>query len=277
MPLKLTRKAPTIEGTIVAGNTLTIRLPIGLTYHQLYIEYAFLATATPVALADAVGEIRLVLNGKPCWNIQASELDTKNQFEGRSQAEGILCLDFDRYNLRSRPAEEFTSLGTGSPNDPTPLTTLTVEFDIKAASSITSGTLSARMRQSDSRPLGLFKKIRRYIDVYGGSGVFDKADYPRGDLINAILFFESANDIDNLRLERDNFVMFDRSKELNARIQTDGVRVPQPNVYAYDTAEDGNGTDQLVTANVQDLRWFWTLDGAMTITSIVEYIGALES
>lgn len=276
MPLKITRRAPGWEGSLLAGNTLTLRLPIGLTFHQVYIEYDFEDGGVDVALADAVGEIRVVKNGKPTWNIQASELDIKNQFESRAAAAGILTLDFDRYNLRTRAAEEFTSIGTGSKEDPTPLTTFTIEMDLKPASGVDGGTISARIRQSESRPLGLFKKLRRYIDAYSGAGTFEKADYPAGDLINSMYFFESANDIDRLRLERDDFVMFDRTKELNSRIQSDGVRTPQTNLYVFDTSEDGNGTDQLVTRGVNDMRWFYEIDGAMTITTIAEYVGSLE-
>lgn len=281
MPLQLTRRAPGWDGNIVGPNTVTLRLPIGLTYHQVYTEYVFNAGA--LALADAIAEIRVVLNGKPTWNLQASELDTMNQFLGRSSAGtvagGTIILDFDRFGLRMRSSEELTSLGTGDPQDETPLTTLTIEMDLKAA--VTSGTLDTRLQQSQSRILGLFKKVRRFIDAFTGAGTFEIDDFPKGDLINAIYFFESANDIDRVRLERDDFVMFDRTKELNSRVQTDGVRVPQTNLFVYDTTEKGNGVDQLLTRQasgrlVNDLRWFMEIDGAMTITSLVEYLGGLE-
>lgn len=281
MGLKLTRRAPGVDGTIVAGNTLTLRLPIGLTYHQVYLEYAFLTGgAADVPWATAVSELRVVANGKPIWAVRGSDLDTKNQFDGRAAfaaaAGGIATIDFDRFNLRTRPAEEFTSLGSGAANDPTPLTTLTIEIDLAVGGTVASGSLTGRLRQSEARPLGLFKKVRRYTHVFGGAGTFEIDDYPKGDLINSIAWFESANDIDRVRLERDDFVMFDRTKELNSRIQTDGVRTPQTNLYVFDTTEDGNGTDQLVTQGVNDLRFFMELDGAMTITSVIEYIGSLE-
>ncbi len=276
MSIKLTRRAPGWEGNIVAGNTLTLRCPIGLTYHQIFTEFAFLATATPVALEDAVGEIRVMANGRPIWSILASELDKKNQFEGRAAAAGILTIDFDRYNLRSRGAEEYTSVGTGSLDDPTPLTTLNIEMDLKPGSAVTSGTLSSKLKQDESRNLAFFKKLRRFGYSVPGAAVFEVDKLPKGELINMALFFESANDIDNLRLERDNFVMFDRSKELNARIQSDGVRTPIANLYAYDTSEDGNGTEQLVTQGVNDLRFFLDIDGAMDLVVLVEFIGILE-
>ena len=273
MSLKLTRRVPTWDGNIVGSNTVTQRLPIGLTYHQLWIEYTF-SDGGAMTLANAVDFIRVIANGKPIWELKASELDTMNQYHSRTAAGGILVLDFDRYNLRTRSAEEFTSLGSGAAGDPTPLTTLTVEMDLKAA--VVSGTLDSRAVQSEARPLGLFKKLRRFVDAFTGSGEFQIDDYPRRVLVNAVYFYESANDIDRLKLEKNNFVMFDRTKELNARIQADGVRTPQADLYAYDTTEDGNGADQLITLDANDLRFFLTIDGAMTVTSIVEYLGALE-
>lgn len=281
MPLQLTRRAPGWDGNIVGPNTVTLRLPIGLTYHQVYTEFVFNAGA--LALADAVAEVRVVANGKPIWNIQASELDTYNKYNGRSAAGtvagGVLVIDFDRFGLRMRSSEELTSLGTGLSGDPTPLTTLTIELDLKAA--VVSGTLDSRLQQSESRFLGLFKKLRRYVNAFGGAGTFEIDDFPKGDLINAVFFNYDANEIDRVRLERDDFVMFDRTKELNSRVQTDGVRVPQSLQFAYDTTEKGNGVDQLLTRKpdgtlVNDLRWFLELDGAMTIISNVEYLGALE-
>ena len=189
------------------------------------------------------------------------------------------CAQRCNGHLRLRSSEELTSLGSGAANDPTPLTTLTIELDLKAA--VTAGTLDSRLQQSESRPLGLFKKLRRYVNAFSGSGTFEIDDFPKGDLINAVFFNESANDIDRVRLERDDFVMFDRTKELNSRIQTDGVRAPQADLFVYDTTEKGNGVDQLLTRKpdgtlVNDLRWFMEIDGAMTITSNVEYLGALE-
>lgn len=281
MSLQLTRRVPSWDGNIAGPNTLTLRLPIGLTYHQVYTEYDFNTAA--LALGDAIGEIRVVANGKPIWNLQASELDTYNQYAGRSVAGdvtgGIFVIDFDRFGLRMRGSEELTSLGSGRKGDATPLTTLVLELDLKAA--VTDGNVSSRVIQSEARVLGLFKKIRRYINVFGGSGTFEIDDFPKGDLINAVYFFESANDIDRLRLERDDFVMFDRTKEVNNRVQIDGVRVPQTDLYVYDTTEKGNGIDQLLTRNrngtlINDLRWFLEVDGAMTVTSLVEYMGVLE-
>lgn len=282
--LQLTRRAPGWNGNVIAGNTVTLRLPIGLTYHQIWTEFSFQdAVPANIVLSSAVDEMRVVANGKPIWNLRAGELDSIAQYHGRTAADaapgGIFVLDLDRFNLKTRASQELTALGSGDSNDPTPLTTFTIELDIAAG--VASGTLDTRIVQSQSSPLGLIKKLRRYVNAFGGAGTFEIDDFPKGDLINAVYFFESANDIDRVRLERDDFVMFDRTKELNTRIQTDNVRVPQADLYVYDTTEKGYGVDQLLTRKpngelINDLRWFLEIDGAMTVTSIVEYIGALE-
>lgn len=284
MALQITRRAKGWDGNIAGDNTVTLSIPIGFTYHQTTIEYAFTQVGPAgIALVDAVSELRVVADGKPIWNIQASELDEYNQYSGRSESgdvdSGILVVDYDRFGLRMRGMEEFTSMGTGVSDDETPLTTFTIEMDLKAA--VVDGTLKSRHVVSASRKLGLFKKLRRFTDVFSGSGEFEIDDFPKGDAINAVFFFESANNITNVRLERDDFIMFDRTNALNDRLQADGVRVPQAGIYVYDTTEKGNGQDQLLTRNadgtrVNDLRYFMTLDGAMTIVSVVEYMGGLE-
>jgi len=279
--IKLTRKLPAWNGNVAAGNTVTLRLPLGLSIHRVWTVYSFAdACCCAITLANAVNEIRVLANGKVIWNILASELDLQNQYEGRTAAGGIVAIDFDRFNLRTRIGEELTTLGSGNAQDPNPLTTLVIEMDLKAG--VVSGTLDSRVINSEAQVLGLIKKVRRFTQAFGGAGEVEIADYPKGDRINMVSWFESANDIDRARLLVDNYEMFDRTKELNSRIQTDGVRVPQTNLFVYDTSEDGNGADQLLTRypngqRVNDLRFFLTLDGAMTVTSLIQYIGALES
>lgn len=95
MALKTTRRMPSFEA-VGAGQTATLRLPIGLTFHQVWIEFA------GVTLAQ-MDQIRLVANGQPIHNWgTGTELDRLNQYEGRSAAAGILVLDLDRYGLLSQ-------------------------------------------------------------------------------------------------------------------------------------------------------------------------------
>lgn len=271
MSLKTTRLMPGWEG-VVAGQTATLRLPIGLTYHQLWTSF------TGMTLAQ-MDEIRLVANGQVVQRYASGTLlDSYNQFEGRSAAVGaasIFCIDLDRFGLRTRAGEEFTAMGTGKSDDPTPITTLSLEIDINAGAG--ASTLSTRAVQSVPRAAGLIKKIRSFTYNPAGAIDFEISDLPKGDLINQIFIDFSAGNLSRLIVERDNFRVFDRIDTLNERIQTDGIRVPQANQFVYDPTEGGNGAESLVTAGVNDLRFTLVHSAAATDTISVVYIGGLDA
>jgi hypothetical protein len=276
---KVTRKMPSGTG-VAAASTATFRLPIGLTFEQLFIAYAGATLAQ-------LNEIRLLANGKVVqrW-VEATVLDAINQFEGRAAAAGILTLDLLRFGLRTRQAEEVTGIGTGWNNtqavrngtqqpEANPVETLTLEVDIDAAA--VAPVLNLTARQSAPKPVGLIKKVRRFNYNPAAAGEFEVADLPRGDLINRIILGgHAANVYTDLRIERDNFREFDRTAALNIMVQADGVRVPQADYVVYDPTEDGFGNEALATQDVHDLRIIPTVTNAGGMPVIVEYIGPLE-
>tara|TARA_R110000737_G_C14623309_1_gene493992 strand:- start:3947 stop:4753 length:807 start_codon:yes stop_codon:yes gene_type:complete len=265
---KTTRKLPSFEG-VAAGQTASIRLPIGRTYEQLLITYG---GATIAQLT----ELRIVANGEVIHRVTAlTKLDSMNKFEGRAAASGVIVFDFNRYGLRTRAGEEFTGLGTGVLDDPNKITTLTAEIDIAAAA--TSPTLSAKAIQSPPRAVGFIKKTRQFIYTAGASGEFEISDLPKGDTINKIFIGNQGTiGITKVVIERDNFIEFERSVAENSLIQTDGVRVPQSGYVVYDPTEAGNGSESLATAGVQDLRIRLTLTTAGQVPLTVETIGTPE-
>ena len=267
MPLT-TRRMPGFEG-VAAGNTATLRCPIGLTYHQLLITYS------GVTLAQ-MDEIRVLANGETIQRFASgTQLDSFNRFEGRAAAAGVLTIDFNRYNLRTRRGEEVTGLGTGYPNDPAAVTTLSVEVDINAAAVGT--VLSAKAIQGPPQPAGIIKKVRQFTYTAGAAGDFEISDLPRGDIINKILVGgHTANVYTNFKIERDNFVVFERSVAENRVVQTDGVRTPQTDLSVYDPTENGHGAEGLATAGVNDLRMTLTLTNAGSVPVAVEYLGPLQ-
>ena len=184
------------------------------------------------------------------------------------------AIDFDRYGLRTRAGEELTAIGTGLNSDPNPVTTLSLEIDINAGA--TTPSMSAVARQSVPEQLGLIKKVRTFYESIGGAGDLEISTLPKGDIINRIFFGASANATSNLRIERDNFTVFQRSATLNSLIQSDGVRVPQSGYYVYDPTETGDGAEGLVTAGVNDLRFILTASGAIDYTIGVEYLGTVD-
>lgn len=269
---KLTTRLPSFEG-VGFDSTATLRMPIGRTYEKVLISYA---NATLAQLK----EIRLMGNGKTIRRyVGGALLDVINKFDRQNAAAGILTINLGRAGLITKAGREETLLGTGvAPTEqfPVTLTTLQLEIDIGSAAASTDPqpTLSAKAVQSAPRPLDKVLKVRRFGYAPSAAGEFEIADLPRGDLINRIVF-ESA-DILSLRVERDNRVIFERTKAENEDIQSNGVRTPQAGHFVYDPTEEGYGSEPLVTAGVQDLRFVLEMAAGGQVPVNVEYIGRME-
>jgi len=277
---KTFRPMPAVNG-VAAGSTATLNLPIGLSYHGLL----FTMGGTTMTLA-LITEIRVKANGRAIYTVSGADLDKHNLFEGRAAASGTqFYLDFERYGLEifggSNPNDaiggrELTAIGTGVPqvnNGPIELSTLQIELDISASAS--APTLSAKALQAPPRSLGFLKKRRKFTYAPGGALEFEIADLPRGDLIDKIFILSAGDKITRVKLERDNFLAFDRTPDENNLVQFDGVRVPQTAMFVLDPSEMGRGDEALVTAGVNDMRLKVTVSGADTLTLYVDYLGGL--
>lgn len=278
---KTFRPMPAING-VAAGAIATLNAPIGLTYHGLLVTMG----GTTMSL-DLVDEIRAKGNGREFYKIAGSDLNKLNKFEGRAAASGTqFYLDFERYGLDvfggsnvadSLRGRELTAIGTGLDPAQTKaieLSTLQFEFDINA--SAVAPTLSAKALQSPPRSLGFLKKRRKFTYVPAGAVEYEIADLPRGDLIDKIYILSSGNKITRVKLDRDNFLSFDRTPDENNMIQIDGKRVPQSSMFVIDPSERGRGDEAFITQGVNDFRLKITVSGADTLTIYVDYLGALS-
>lgn len=273
--MKTTRAMPAFNG-VAEGATATLNMPIGLTYHGL-----ILTRGGTVFTNANLGEIRLKANGREVMVMTGAQLDACNLFDGHAAATATLSyIDFERPNLLTRAGRELTAIGTGyqqvlgkgrADYNPTPISTLQLEVDISGS---TAPTLSAKAVQSGPSPLGTLKKRRRFSYSIAGAGDYEIADLPRGDLIDKVWIFHTGN-VTGVKLDRDNFRAFDRTDGENDLIQTDGVRVPQANLFVIDPSERGNGGEALVSA-VNDFRLILTTSAADTATVIVDYLGGLQ-
>lgn len=273
--MKTTRAMPAFNG-VAEGATATLNCPIGLTYHGLIL------TRGGTAFTNAhIAELRVKGDGRELMVMSGAQLDAINLFDGHAAAGSALTyLDFERPNLKTRAGVELTAIGTGMPQNlnqgqpgynPTPLSTLQVEVDISGS---TGPTLSAKAVQSGPSPLGTLKKRRRFTYSVAGAGDYEISDLPKGDLIDKIYVFHTGN-VTGVKLDRDNFRAFDRSDAENDLIQTDGVRVPQSNLFVIDPSERGNGGEAIVSA-VSDFRLIVTTSGLDTLTVLVDYLGGLR-
>lgn len=264
---KTTRKLPGFEG-VAAGQTATLRLPIGRTYEQLLLTYS----GATLAQLD---ELRIISNGDVIHRItEVSKLDSLNQYNGRAAAAGVIVFDFTRFGMRTRAAEEVYALGTGVLDDPRKITTLALEVDVNADA--IGSALSAKAVTSDKRLSGDIVTTKQFTYTASAAGEFEISDLPKGDKINKIYIGgHVANVYTKIEIERDNFIEFSRSVAENELLQSDGVRVPQADFVVYDPTEAGN-SESLGTFGVNDLRLRLGVTNPGQIPLTVEYIGSID-
>lgn len=282
MALKVLKKMPNFQGlTTGSAFTATLSIPIGLSIEQLYIVYG-----GDIALADMTNLV-VEANGKEIMNFRTgTELDRFNQFMGRAAAAGTLTVDFTRFGLRTREAEELTKLGTGAPFDnnqalangrpnpgynPFPVSSLTFRADVSANTTV---SMIAYAEMSAPAPTGLIRKIRRIDPAAMVAGENTITEVPKGDDINSIFFWKT--DINSLFIDRDGYRVFEATDALNDVRQTDGVRVPLASAFVFDPTYMGNGAETLTTRGVADLRFIPTISVAGSCPITVDYIGPLN-
>ena len=281
--LKITRKLPNPEG-VVAGGTATFRIPVGRRFHSLYLTYAYDATDQNVADFE---EIRVFLNGQVIQRFSGTERDKLNQFDGKPASTGVLEIPFDRHDLKTASGEENTAINTGVADDQgRKVTNMYVEIDLNSGMTIGSSDLSLYSKESDAIAggPGTIPYIRREIRSPSGADTdYQISDFvnpgvnaPDKIALNRITFIPSTGSLSNLRIDRNNYDIFDRTDALNRVIQTTGVRVPQAGYYMIDPSENGRGGDPIELYGMTDFRYRLNVSAAMNLTCISEYLGVLN-
>ncbi|MDQ6970929.1 MAG: major capsid protein P2 [Mariprofundus sp.] len=277
MSLKITDVALPFNG-VAAGATPSTKLPTGLSYEQFLLIYGGATLAQ-------INRIVFKANGKPIIDISSrggfsagQRLDRLNKFDGRGAAAGILIVDFNRFGLRTRAAEEITKLGTGIQGSPNEIVQITCEVTIDAAA--LNPTLSGKVIMSDPDVSGKLKHVHETMRRSNGAGVVEIADIPFGqyDAIQRITFENAtALGITEVEIMRDRRTIFKRTVSENNQIQSDGVRVPQADIFVFDPTEAGFGEEILSLAGVQSLQLRVTVTAAGDIPMILEYLGDVSA
>ncbi len=264
----------------IAGNTATVKFPIGRRYHALHL----IATATAIAPSDLT-EIRVMLNNTPVQRFSGAERNALNMHDGLADAainagSFILRIPFDRIGLLNRMLEEETAINTGSPDaDGIAINQFSLEIDLK---STITGTINLSINAEQSEKLpggpGTIPYILRNTKDIATVGEHELADMPKGTLasvaLERVFFIASANNITRGKIQINELTVFDRTSALNNRILSDGIRVPQASYFAIDRTEWGYGADPIgLQKGIEDFRYKLTVDGAMSLVILSHYWG----
>jgi len=270
---RITKRMPTPTG-VEAGETALAKLPIGNRFHKLYLIYS------GVTLAQ-MKEIRVLANAKTIHRYSGEERDVLNQYRGLDAAGGILEIPFDRQDLLTRKGQEETAINTGSPNPETGqiITALNLEVDIDDAAAAPSIQVYGEISDRIAGGPGTVLHVKKHTRSAAGSGELEIADLPFNQRtamgLNAVFMKPSANDISKIVVERGLYKVFERTKALNERIQTNGYRYPQAGWHAVDFTENRFGGNTLNLVGYQDFRYLLEMTGAAQLNIISEYMGQL--
>ena len=266
----MTTKMPSFNG-VAAGQTASVRITQGWSYHQFLLAYS------GVTLAQ-INEIRQVINGDVYrrW-VGADLLDAFGKFDGRAAAAGVLTLECRRTGLKNRNNQDITVIGTGMPRsetNPVPVNTMQFEVDIDAAAA--APVLSMKARHSGPSATGAILQIRRKMYTAPGAGQFEISDlHQRGETINRIFFMTAQ--INELEIKRNHTSIFQRLKAENSLVQSDGARTPDDAaMFVFDPSEEGFGLEFLETAGAQELQFYLDMAAGATFAVYIETIGPLK-
>ena len=277
---RITYKVQSPNG-IGAGNTATLKLATGSKYHDLQL-------VTNMDLAD-MPEIRVIADNKVIHRYSATERDMKNrhfkqQAFAKVNGKGVLVIPFDRLVQNSRVMEEMTALQVGWPYDNGEvIRNLTLEVDI--ADGVVNPTLdvwattSAVTKDYAGKVLHEVKHTRSAA----GAGELQISDLPFNSpttmALNSVFFIATDPDtgnpvaINKLKVERDQYKVFERTADLNVFLLKNGERDPQADVFTLDWTEKGYGGNALDLRRVQDFRYSLDMAAKAQITILSDYVG----
>jgi len=271
---RITKRMPTPTG-VGKGETALAKLPIGNRFHRLFLIYS------GVTLAEMT-EIRVFANAKTIHRYSATERDVLNQYRGLDAAAGILEIPFDRQDLLTRKGQEETAINTGSQNPDSGqiITALNLEVDVdENAVGTPSFQVYAEISDRIDGGPGTVLHVKKHTRSSAGAGELEIADLPFNQRtamgLNAVFMKPSANDISKIVVERGLYKVFERTKALNERIQTNGYRYPQAGWHAVDFTENRFGGNTLNLVGYQDFRYLLDMTGAAQLNIISEYMGQL--
>lgn len=241
------QKMPTPAG-IGAGQTASLTLPIGLTYHRLKIRMKVDVAGTPTDVADwnaVLGEVRLLVDGNETYQINAGDLAKLNAYYGHAPQPGVLNVFLSRPWMRTISGEDEPAYGTAAG-----VTSFAMEVDIK--SGVTVSSLEIYAEQSAGTPWGPHIRLQKHVHTQGVIGQAEISDLPRGPWALMALHVTTA-DIGDIEVLTDNRKVRESDKAIRNDMHSIIERVEQAGMTHIDMLTE-NRLVEALPMNVADFR-----------------------
>lgn len=258
---RMTKKVGSF-GQVAAGATAIAEMPVGLTYHALFIRYKRNgADATKAQIAAEIEEIRLVVDADEKYKLSGAQLLMLNDYYDYGFEDGVIKILFSRPNMRQQEGEDALAWGTAD------VQVFNVEIDI--ASGVTNPSLQIHALQGPAQNLGVHCCMRRF-DGYDAqsSGPFEISNIPRGDFALLGLHLTTAN-INSVEVERDTRIISQVDQQvIKAHYGMTGRKI-QAGITHVDFSPTNRLSDRM-SLKAQDFRLRCDMSAASNFSVIAE-------
>jgi hypothetical protein len=267
--MRVIRKMQTPVG-IGIGQTASVTLPRGMTYHRFYITARadFGAGVVDVPEArwnDLFSEIRLMVDGSTKIQLTGGDLVALNNFYGYAHKTGVIPLFLSRPWGRTPMGEDQTSYGTNGG-----MRSFTLEMDIKATVTAVEKIEVRAVQEADGQPFGPHLRIQRYVHTQGVTGEAEISDVKRGPYA-AIAMHLDTSSISDVEVLADNYAVHQSDAVTRAAHAEVAKRVPQAGYTHIDFIGD-NRLPNAMPMTLNDFRLKPTFTATGNFRLLVEAV-----
>jgi hypothetical protein len=250
---------------VAFNSKASMSLPVGPTYNEIHLQTSLTAAQ--------IRQVSIVLNGDTIIQVSGEDLVMMEKYKGHFVEAGTFVIPFTNPNAKNQNGGNFGGLVTLLGEN------ITLEIEIGNGSGALTLDAVAFQAPAQARRVWL-SRIRTHVMQASATGWNDFTTFPTGAAINLRrVFFKGA--VNRLKIERDNFILFDAKKEGQAfqqkrvgRFPQDGIFIFDPTMYGYEQA------DVLNTGNQSEFVFRVDAGEAKPIPILVESIqqvGALAT
>lgn len=266
--MKSYEKLATIPN-VAAGNTVTVKLPVGSLYEKVLLKFAGVTAAQ-------LKNIKIEANTRIISEFPDGErLLSIDAHYNRVAKAGYLIFNFTRPELDVTEKRRFFGLDTSAGQG---IQTAQITLDIDAAAAAPVLTAFAEKSAPVVGMKNWLTKIRRYNVPVSATGEFDIDSIPRpnGASIAAIhLYMDTGgvSDVSKANLLVNNVSWHDLDRAASTAFQEIYGRAPEADATVIDLTLDDDVSHALpLNATIQDLRIRAVSTGTGTCEIMVEYI-----
>lgn len=235
----------------------SMSLPVGPTYNEIHLQTSLTAAQ--------IRQVSIVLNGDTIIQVSGEDLVMMEKYKGHFVESGVFVIPFTNPTAKNQNGANFGGLVT--------LLGENITLEVETGAGTGAITLDAIAFQAPAQTRRVWvPRIRTHMMQATAEGWNDFSTFPAGAAINLRrAYFKGA--VNRLKIERDNFILFDAKASGQAFQQKRVGRFPQENIFIFDPTMYGYEQADVLNTGYQSEFVFRVDAGAVApIPILVESI-----